>query len=260
MRRADLAQAYLFLGMSYKRLGRLSEALSTYQLASNLFPKDINLLSELGDILHQAGLDEQASPIFDKVLSIHPNNARGHLGLAEIDRRLGLLEESADHYERALELMPDQAGLWRDYAEVLLGLRDLKTAELAIRKSLALVPEPDSLVDLALIQRAGGRVDDALSTMEQAFSAAPQRDDIALARGVWLLEAGRYEDAKAAAASRLQGDDKDPLALWIQARARLHDGHREQAIKDLRLAAGAVRSNPFIARAAKALLEQLESK
>src|SRR5581483_8838176 len=104
----DLADAYLLLGRSYERMGRLDLALGAYQVSTNIFPKDINLLSELGLLLHRAGLEEQAQPVFEKIIGIHPNNAQAHLGLAEIDAALGLLRDSAAHYEKALGALGNQ--------------------------------------------------------------------------------------------------------------------------------------------------------
>ncbi len=258
LNRDRLQQAYFYLGLSYERMGRLTEALSTYQIATKLFPKNINLLSELGGILHQVGLNEQAQPIFEKVLSIHPNNERAHLGLAEIERQLGLLDESSDHYERTLEINAEQAPVWRDYAEVLLAMRDTKTAELAIQKSLSLSADNEATIDLAFIERAQGRLDDAIDTLELARKAQPGRDDIALTMGLWLLEAGRPHQARDLAAARLKADPSDPLALWISARESLSEGRMADAVRSLRGAAGAARRAPFIAKAAAALLVELQ--
>ncbi|MBI3551988.1 MAG: tetratricopeptide repeat protein [Elusimicrobia bacterium] len=260
LKRDRLAQAYLYLGLSYQWTGSLGSALSTYQVAVKLFPKDLNLLSELATLLHQSGLDEQAQPLFQRVLSIHPNNARAHLGLAEIDRRLGLLESSAEHYETALEIMTDQAPIWRDYAEVLLASRDLKTAELAISRALQLSPDADSRIDLAFIQRVAGRLDEALASLDEALREDPSRNDAALAKGLWCLEAERFHDAKLAASARFKIDPEDPLARWIAARVELREGRTNEALKDLRVAAEGGRRARFVAEAAKDLLSKLEAR
>jgi tetratricopeptide (TPR) repeat protein len=260
LKKEPLAQAYLMLGLSYQNTGHLGQALSTYQIASKLFPKDINILSELGTLLHRSSLDEQAEPVFQKVLAVHPNNSRAHLGLAEIDRSLGLTDESADHYEIALEAMSDQAPLWRDYAEVLIDRRDYKTAAAALAKSLALAADPDSLVDRAKIERATGRLPDAIGSLDEALKLRPDDHGIRLLRGLWYLEAGRVAQAKAAATAALKLDSADPLARWIDARAALIEGRRADAIKDLKIAAVGERQARFVAEAAAALLTKLEEK
>lgn len=258
--REALQRAYLYLGTSYERTGKLGDALSTLQLAVKLFPKDINLLSELGYLLHESGLDEQAQPLFEEVLRIHPNNARAHLGLAEIDHSLGFLQRSTEHYNRVLEIWTDRAQIWRDYAEVLLAERDPKTAETAIRKALSISPDLDSTIDLAFIERAQGRLDDAIAALDAALKTNPDRQDIALARGLWCLEDQRWTEARETADARLKADPSDPLAHWISARVYLHEDRAAEAAKDLRAAALASQTSPFAAEAAQALLAQLEGR
>lgn len=257
MRANEQRQGYLLLGVSYERLGRTDKALGVLQLGAKLFPRDINLLTELAVLLNSAGLYEQAEPLFQKVLGIHPNNATAHLGLGQIDHSLGFLDRSAEHYEKALETMADDPRVWREYAEVLISARDNKTAELAARKSLSLRDDADARVDLARAQRAAGRLPDALETMAQAVEHYPQRADVALARALWLLEAGRDDEARAAVEPLLASDAPPALGYWIRARLLLKQDQYRSAVADLRLAATAERNSPFVAAAAKELLKQL---
>lgn len=257
LRGQNVKRAYFYLGTSYERTGRLARALGVYQLAAKLFPKDIDLLSALANLLHSTGMEEQAEPLYQKILHIRPNNAVAHLGLAEIDHSLGFLDSSAGHYEKALETLADQPRLWRDYAEVLLAQKDSATAELAARKSLLLSPDADTLVTLAFIQRAKGDLDEALASLERARGLA-LRPDIALAQALWLLEAGRYETALPIAEEVLRDSPGQPLALWIRARIRLKQDRYNDAGKDLEEAAKASRESPFAAKAAQALLSRLK--
>jgi tetratricopeptide (TPR) repeat protein len=118
------AKAYELLGLSRERIGRLQEALATYQLAEGLYPKDINILSDLAYLLHRVELDDRARPFYERVLKIHPNNAAAHLGLGEIFSKQGLLERSQSHFERALLEWKNSETVWREYAEVLGERRD----------------------------------------------------------------------------------------------------------------------------------------
>lgn len=255
----DQRQGYYYLGLSYERLGRLDKALGVYQLGVKLFPRDLNLLTQLGQLLHSSGLEEQAEPVFQKVLSIHPNNAAAHLGLAEIDHSLGFFDRGAEHYEKALEVRADSPELWRAYAEILIAARDYKTGALAARRSLSLKDDPDTLVDLARAQRAAGHLPEALDTLAEAITRFPARADVALARSLWLLEAERYDDALAGVAPVLAAPGAPPLAYWIRARVRLKGDQYRAAVEDLKRAAAAERDAPFVAASARELLKQLGS-
>jgi tetratricopeptide (TPR) repeat protein len=206
------------------------------------------------------GLEEQAEPIFLKILQIHPNNETAHLGLAEIDRALGFLDRSAQHYEKALETMGKHAWAWRDYAETLLEQRDYKTAELAIRQALQISTNTDSLVVLAIIQRGGGKLKEALETLAGVLAQKPERLDLLLMRGLWLVEDGRLEAALGDAEAVLKNSPVDPLALWLRARVLIQTGQRNQARKDLEAASQLSRQAPFVAKASETFLSLLKQE
>ena len=258
LRAEELKLAYYYLGGSYERTGRLGEALGVYQLAVKLFPGDASLLTKLAALLEEADLEEEALPLYEKVLQLQPGNAQAHLGLAEIDRSLGLLDRSAEHYEKSLETLGGQAGVWRDYAEVLLAQRDARTAELAVRRALELSPEADSWIDLAFIERAQGRLGEALADLEKAAAKAPLRPGIRLARALWLLESGKSREASAAAEEILADSPDEPLAHWVRGMVLLKAGRREAAAKDFQASAAAAREAPFMSRVSAALLERLK--
>jgi protein O-GlcNAc transferase len=257
LRKPAQKQAYFYLGLAYERLGRMDKALGVFQLGSRLFPRDINLLSELGRVLHGLELEEQAGPVFQRVLNIHPNNAAAHLGLGEIDHALGFLDRSLEHYDRALESMSAEPTVWRAYAEVLLSARDYKTAELAATRSLSLRDDPRAAYALAASQRAQDRLLEALDTLGAALTRFPERDDLSLARATWLLEAGRYDDALAAVERLVAKADPPALAYWIRARVRLKKDQYRAAVFDLRTAVSLERHSPFVAAASRELLKQL---
>jgi tetratricopeptide (TPR) repeat protein len=257
LRRRAQRQGYFYLGLAYERLGRVDKALGVFQLGVKLHPRDINLLSQLGRLLHGLGLEEQADPIFRRVLVIHPNNAAAHLGLGEIDHALGFLDRSLEHYDRALETMGGEPTVWRSYAEVLLSARDHKTAELAASRSLQLRDDARAAFALAAAQRGQDRLDEALGTLTAALERFPDRDDLALARATWLLEARRYDEALAASERLVAAAEPPPLAYWIRARVRLKRDQYRAAVHDLRSAAALERRSPFVAAASRELLRQL---
>lgn len=254
LRKDDLREAYFILGVSYEHNKQGEQALGVYQLGVKLFPKDINLLSQLAYLLHRAGLEEQAEPLYRKILDIHPNNTAAHLGLGQIDRSLGYLERSAQHYEKTLESLGSDAGIWRDYADVLLGLKDYKTAELAARRALELAPNDwQSLVQLAFVQREAGRLGEAIKTLEAASKLPGKRKDTAPLLALWLLEADRAQEAGALAQETLNTSPGNPLARWIRAEVFLKTGRFSDARRDLELAAAAQPQSRFIARYSSAM-------
>ena len=256
LRGTDLRQAYVLLGDNLNSLGRVDEAVGVYQLGVKLFPKNVDLLTRQGGILHRNGLDEQARPLFLKALVYEPKHFGAHLGLAEIDRRLGFLDRSASHYETALETLEGDASVWRDYAETLLAQRDWTTAELALRRALELDPaSPDGRVLEGFARRAQGDLDGALSALDAALERGAGVG-ARRAKALWLLEAGRPVDARGVADKVLDEVPGDGAALWVRARADLLLGRRAEASAALAALAAEPRAD-LGARAARALRGKL---
>jgi tetratricopeptide (TPR) repeat protein len=253
LRGTDLRQAYILLGDNHDRLNRRDQAISDYQLGVTLFPKNVDLLSRQAMLLHREGLDEQAKPLLLRVLDIEPKHGIAHQGLAEIDRRLGFMDRSAAHYEIALESADKRADLWRDYAEVLLAMREFPTADLALRRALQLEPKnPDAHVLFAFARRAQTDYAAALTALDEA-SALGAGMGAARAKALFLLEAGEMAAADAQAGAVLKDAPGDGAALWVRARAKMARGDDEGAVRDLETVKAADGRNVFAAQAARAL-------
>lgn len=257
IRKGRRARAYELLGLSYEMQGRLDRALAVYQLAEGLYPENLVILNRLARLLHRIELDVRARPVYERLLRIHPNNADGNLGLAEILRGQGLLEASARHYRKALKEFDKDPAVWRDYAEVLADRQDFVEATKAIQRSLELRFDVDSLLDLALFERRQGQRAQSMKTLRNAAAGAPQRSDLKLRLALWMIEDGDHDGALEAAGSVLRDVPGHPLARWTRARVHIARGRPEEARRDLEAAAQAERTSPFIASAAKALLRLL---
>ena len=256
LRGTDLRQAYVLKGDNLDVLGRVDEALGVYQLGVKLFPKNVDLLTRQGDLLHRTGLDEQARILYLKAVKYEPKHFGAHLGLAEIDRRLGFLDRSASHYEIALETLDRRADVWRSYAETLLAQRDWTTAELAIGRSLALEPKnSEGLVLTAFARRAQGDLPGALAALDAALALGADIGALR-AKALWLVEAGRPDEALSVADKVLLQSPGDAAALWVRSRAQLSRGLSAKAALELAPLAAAARVD-FPARAARSLRDAL---
>ena len=258
LRGTDLRQSYILLGDSLDSLGRPDEALAYYQLGVSLFPKNVDLLTRLGSILHRSGLDERAKIAFKEALRYEPRHWGAHLGLAEIDATLGFPDRAAEHYEIALETIDTRADVWRDYAGVLMAQGETKTAELALGRALALEPDnTDSTILLSFVLRARGDHAGAILRLDEALARGADAG-ARRAKALWLLESGRDAEAAAEAALVLSAIPDDAAALWVRARARLAAGETVNAYDDLSRAAGEPANTRFSARAARALRARIK--
>lgn len=257
LRGTDLRQAYVLKGDNLDQLGRVDEALGVYQLGVKLFPKNVDLLTRQGDLLHRTGLDEQARAFYLRAIVYEPKHFGAQLGLAEIDRRLGFLDRSTAHYEIALETLDKRADVWRSYAETLLAQRDWKTAELALGRARDLEPaNSEGQVLTAFARRAQGDLPGALAALDEAL-AAGAGVGARRAKALWLLEAGRPAEAAAAADAVLAEVPGDSAAVWVRARALMATGQNAKAAQELAPLTAATRGD-FAARAARELRDALK--
>jgi tetratricopeptide (TPR) repeat protein len=256
LRGQDLARGYVLLGASYEKIGRADKTLSLYQLGAALFPRDQDLLARLAQLLHKSGLEEQARPLYEKILKVNSVNPYAHWGLGQIDRSLGFLDRAAEHYEKALEDFSDRSEIWLEYTELLYSAREWKTAELAARRTLALEPKSrPAALTLALILRALGRIDEALDALPPAPVGDPE---ILRARALWLWEAGRPKQSADAAAALLRQMPDDPVGRYLEARAALAAGRRLEALSDLER--GARADSGFASRFCARLASQIRAR
>lgn len=259
LRGTDLRQAYVLMGDSLLALGRADEALGFYQLGVKLFPKNVDLHTRQGDILHRIGLDEQARVFYLKALVYEPRHWGAHLGLAEIDRRSGFLDRSASHYEVALEALGARADVWRSYAETLLAQRDWATADLALERAIALEPQdPEGRVLTAFARRARGDLIGAFASLDEALERGAGVG-ARRAKALWLIEAGRPDEALVEADRVLRESPGDAAALWARARAQLARGLPAKAVLELSPLAAPARLD-FAARAARGLTGALATE
>ncbi|MBI5201522.1 MAG: tetratricopeptide repeat protein [Elusimicrobia bacterium] len=256
LRAKELPRGYELLGQSQERVGQAQAALRTYQSGVAQYPKDINLLTHLGNLLHTGELDEQARPFYERILKLSPANAAAHLGLAETEYRLGFLERSADHYAATIKEWKDQPKLWLDYAQVLSDRRKYGEAFDAAGKAAALSDTAAARALRAEILWKLDRRPEAFAELDAAQKLESSRIDFAQRRALWALEAGEFERANAAAVLVLNMKADDPLGLWVRGASLLRRGRSAEARRDLERAA-AQKTAPFVAATAQRLLESL---
>jgi predicted O-linked N-acetylglucosamine transferase (SPINDLY family) len=146
---------------------------------------------------HRAGRNEQARPLYERVLQHAPDEPRALNGL-------GLLLQDLDPL-RALELLraairarPDSAIYHNNLANVLRARGQHAEAEAAYRESLRLDPRyANAWYNLSVLLRSEGRLDDAITCLEHAVAAEPGRAASYNDLGALYQLRGRVEPALA---------------------------------------------------------------
>ncbi|MDW8335590.1 MAG: tetratricopeptide repeat protein [Tepidimonas sp.] len=115
----DDVQARLLLGLAQAQLGEVAAAQATYEELTRRYPELPEPYNNLAVLHAAAGRLGEARAALEAALRAHPDYATAHRNLGDVYAQLAL-----GHWQRALALQPDQAGL----AERAAALRQLLQA------------------------------------------------------------------------------------------------------------------------------------
>jgi len=163
----ELVQDYPSFGFGWKLLGGALQmqgknALSAFQKAAELLPKEPDVYFNLGVAMRSAGQFEGAIDSYRKAITIKPDYAEAHGNLGNVLKDLGRYTEAEASYLRATKLKPRDALAHLKLASVLLEL---------------------------------GRKVEALSSFSKAIELNPGFIDAHYAAGLIYQELGLYEKA-----------------------------------------------------------------
>ena len=160
----DNKQYKLSLGFALEKQGRLDEALSFYEP----FKEDAFVLSQIGFIYLQKGLDDFAKSAFDKALLLNQTVLTASIGLALLARRAQQFEQAFQILETALS-NGQSAELYYQLALTCRLLKRNKQALSYIQKALNLEETASFYNEEGLINEALGFDQSALLSYENAI-------------------------------------------------------------------------------------------
>lgn len=220
--------------------GRADRAATLYRGLVERRPDDATLSYGLYRALAAQGRTAEAEAARARAVELDPVLA--HDDLFEGDRRWlnHRFDESLEFYRRYLEKNPKSpfaAYALRREGSCLMHLRRDDEAIAALRSALALAPQhADSRMDLGVLLRSRGAIDDAIREISLARKILPDRAIYSLVLGSTYAMTGRNEEA----VEELQhAVDRQPclaLARNNLAIALFQLGRYDEAAKNLRIA------------------------
>lgn len=163
------------LGLAFKRLGQINEAIDAYRECLKKDPKLIRAWSNLGNAYRTQDRNYEAERCYKKAIDLEPDNALAHFNLGilyHLEKRyddairayrrtikydpsnakafshlgtlyskLGRYQKSLHYYQKAIELDPYYFEAYNHYGGSLIELGRLEEAETQLRKALKLRPK-----------------------------------------------------------------------------------------------------------------------
>ncbi len=162
------------LGNLYRSIGRLNDAVGTYEralaLQSDNVPCKINLARTLLDLKQL----EIAEKHFSEVLQRVPEHINARIGLAQVLQLKGLQQEAVGLFQSALQSAPDNSAALNGLGISLkvLGYLDDAT-EVLLSAALASPEAPEIQSNLASALALSGREEEAVAAYERAIGLNP---------------------------------------------------------------------------------------
>ncbi|MEE8146896.1 MAG: tetratricopeptide repeat protein [Longimicrobiales bacterium] len=181
----------------------------------------------------------RAAEIFTQAITLAPDHARAHLGLAEAQIELGktgvrplaeVLPQAREHLDDALRYDPDLAQAHATLATFLGTFQwDWERAESEFETALELAPTPAVHRAFAELLSARGRHDEALAQAAMAFRQEPGAVANVAAQGMTLFRARNYVAARVVLGEALRLDPTDDRVRIHLARTQETLGERQEA-------------------------------
>lgn len=189
----NFLDAYSFLraGMANERTGNYPGAVKLYRRGLELEPDNVELLNAIGFALFQQGKSQEATVELEKAVAIDPKHWKSHnnLALASID--LGELELAEAHYRESLAIQP-QPAIYNDLGVVQERLGLPEDAAASYRKALELDPKSSAAhTNLGVTLARSGDYAEAGKHLRVALEANPDNEVARKALAEVLASGGR---------------------------------------------------------------------
>ncbi len=232
--------AYNNLGVALRRQGRIADAISNFEIAQGIRPRDAEIQDNLGEALLTTGRIDDAAPHLAEALRLRPDFAKAHLDAGAALIRTGQAKLAESQYREALRLAPDSpeahyglGGVLAMEGRVDEALPHLEIALPHVMESVAMNPgDADGHYNLGRIFAALGRTGEAIAQFSETVRLAPDDAEARFNLGVALTEGKRMNEAldQFAAAVRLRPDYVNAhyhLGTTLLALGRTGDAIRE---------------------------------
>ena len=191
------ATALYLTALGHLRAGRPREAETSCREALALDGDHADTLHLMGLLALQAEHYDQALDWISRAIRQAPKPVY-LTSLGTCLAKQGRNEEALQAFDKAVQLKPDDADLWRDLGNALVALGRSDEALLSLRHALKLDPQHwDAANQCAIVLHGMGRVEESLSYLEVCDALRPDHVLTLQRRAACLSSLKRFEEALA---------------------------------------------------------------
>lgn len=185
-------------GNELYRLGRMADALASFDAALALRPQHAGTLLSRGAAQYQLGRFDAALQSFDRVLKLQPGSADAWFNRSVALLALQRWSEALQGYDRAVTLKPSHADAWVNRGMVLQKLRRQEEALASFNQALVHQSRHvDAFNNRGIVLQDMNRHGEALASFNQAIALRPDNADALNNRGNTLDALDKPDEALA---------------------------------------------------------------
>ncbi len=226
------ADAHRQLANCLHLLGHTEEALATASRAVEIDKAAESYLTQAA-ILEAADREQDAISNYDKALALEPRNREALLGKADLLCRRSRHEEAIALCDIAVSAYPEEARAYHQIGKALEASKELGAAAVSYAKASELDPEWLS----PLLRRANvlddlGRHEEALAAFDQAIALNPDSTDAHMGKGDTLRNLRRLDEALACYDRAISLAPEKPFQYGTRGSLRGEMGLVDEALED----------------------------
>jgi tetratricopeptide (TPR) repeat protein len=169
-------------GMALSRKGEIPAALTAFQTALALSPKNLGILRAEASLFYDAG-DKRAVPVLQEIVKADPSDKTAHEMLAVAEAKQDVCNAALSQFHFIDDAVESHPASLHWYGYCLMRGKRFAEAATVFERLVKLFPDQaDPRYDLALMQTMGGKNAEAIQTLQPLLSAkTPDPDVLSLA-------------------------------------------------------------------------------
>ena len=212
------AKAMLHIGFGYAHNMDYPKAILHWRNALKLNPGLLRLLKEPNNFYRKR--IEQGISIFERAVTLAPDDSYTHYHLATAYRLFGRNEIALQEYQKTIDHNPNLAEAYEEAGQILSLMQQNQLAIKYLQKALQLNPNISTFhYHLGLIYEKENMLGNALTSLQKAIELDPKDSRFYFAEGNLLMKQGKYNLAIKAYQNALDIDERNVLAHYNLAKA-----------------------------------------
>ena len=170
--------------------------------------------NNLGNLLSDRNLDDDAERHFQEVLRIKPNEAQAYANLGCLMEKQGKSEKALEYFQKAALIQPSNCTFWNNLGSTYIGLGRIQEGIAHYLKSGQLDPTyPAPYYNLGNVTMMMGDIQSAVQWYQKALVIEPENASFHISLGSALAELGQKDEAAAAFKKALEFDPGNTAAF-----------------------------------------------